>query len=273
MPTQKVVLDACVLVPVAPTDTLLRLAEKGRFRPLWSDRILDEAERAVRGLHPDMDPARRFASMRRAFPRSLVTGWEAHEQDTQLPDPNDRHVVAAAIRGGADTIVTANLQDFPAADLPPGLTAVHPDTFLCEQADLDPATVLQVIREQSAQTRNPHLTPEHVVAALEQAGLPRFADKMRELMSPAPDGSAVTSQGVQASPVVRGDEGRGTQDAPSAAAGERGAAAPEGVQTGRSGDQGPGQQGGGARQQRRGRQGSRRGRQAPRPGRFGRGEG
>jgi hypothetical protein len=134
MPRYTAVLDACVLVPIALADTLLRVAEKGLYRPLWSGRILTEAQEATEEIHPGIDVGKRFANMREAFGDALVTGWEELEPGIRLPDEDDRHVVAAAIRGGADAIITANLADFPATALGPlGLEAVHPDDFLLDQ--------------------------------------------------------------------------------------------------------------------------------------------
>jgi predicted nucleic acid-binding protein len=190
MPRYTVVLDACVLVPVALADTLLRVAEKGLYRPLWSDRILAEAQEAIEEIHPGMDVAKRFASMREAFEDALVTGWESLEHGVQLPDPDDGHVVAAAIRGSADAIVTANLTDFPATALSPlGLEALHPDGFLLDQADLSPPTIVQVIREQAAHTKNPPLSPQDLATLLGRAGVPGFADKILRLMATPLDGA------------------------------------------------------------------------------------
>jgi len=94
-----VVLDACVLVPVALADTLLRLAERDLYRPLWSDRIFAEAAEAAVEIHPDIPPrqiAKRFATMDETFEDARVDGWENLEQTVTLPDPDDRHVVAVA---------------------------------------------------------------------------------------------------------------------------------------------------------------------------------
>src|ERR1700722_18502345 len=96
------VLDACVLVPVALADTLLRVAERGMYRPLWSSRILLEAQTAIEEIHPGIDVGKRFASMREAFGDAMVTGWEALEPGIRLPDQDDRHVVAAGVCGRAD---------------------------------------------------------------------------------------------------------------------------------------------------------------------------
>jgi predicted nucleic acid-binding protein len=185
------VLDACVLVPVALADTLLRIAEKGLYRALWSDRILTEAQDAIEEIHPGIDVTKRFADMRDAFDDALVTGWEGLESGIVVPDEDDRHVVAAAIRGGAQAIVTANLDDFLEPVLGAlGLQAIHPDAFLLDQLDLSPATVLQVIREQAARTRNPALAPQDLATLLGRAGVPAFAEEILRLMSAPLDGGS-----------------------------------------------------------------------------------
>lgn len=172
-------LDACTMVPVVLADTLLRVAERELYRPLWSRAILDEAQCAIRAVHPHLDPAalaRRFADMETTFEDALVTGWEPLVDGISLPDPDDRHVVAAAVRGGAQAVVTANLRDFPPAALDPfGVVAVHPDEFLLDQLDLAPAVVLAVLREQAAHTRAPRLDVPDLVARLDRAGVPQFA--------------------------------------------------------------------------------------------------
>ena len=96
MPRYTAVLDACVLVPIALADTLLRVAEKGLYQPLWSDRILGEAQAAIEEIHPGIDTAKRFATMSEAFDDVMVTGWEERVPGIRLPDEDDRHVVAAA---------------------------------------------------------------------------------------------------------------------------------------------------------------------------------
>lgn len=86
MPRYAAVLDACVLVPVVLADTLLRVAEKGLYRPLWSERILTEAQEAIEEIHPGIDVHKRFADMDTAFDDALVTGWEGLEAGIALPD-------------------------------------------------------------------------------------------------------------------------------------------------------------------------------------------
>jgi PIN domain len=184
VPRYAAVLDACVMVPVALADTLLRVAEKGMYRPLWSDRILAEAQAAVEEIHPGIDVQKRFTNMREAFDDALVTGWEDLEAGISLPDIDDRHVAAAAVRADAQAIVTFNMSDFPAATLSGlGLEALHPDDFLLDQLDLSPPTILQVMHEQAALTTRPRLTPQDLAVLLGRAGAPKFADEIRRLMS------------------------------------------------------------------------------------------
>lgn len=177
------VLDANVLVPIRLVDTLLRLAERDLFRPLWTAKILEEARRALVKVHPDLDPARidaRFRSMNEMFEGACVTGWEPLVEGLKLPDPDDRHVVAAALRGGAETIVTANLVDFPKDSLEPlGLHAVTPDEFLLDALDLDEADTLATLDDQVTALRRPPMTLAQVVSSLEAAGAPGFAAAVR----------------------------------------------------------------------------------------------
>ncbi len=163
---------------------MLRIAEKGLYRPLWSDRILAEAQAAIEEIHPGVDVQKRFTDMRETFDDALVTGWEELEAGIFLPDTDDRHVVAAAIRAGAQAIVTANVGDFPGEMLSPlALEAVHPDDFLLDQLDLSRPPSCRVIREQAAHTRRPRLTSQDLAELLSRAGVPNFADEIRRLMS------------------------------------------------------------------------------------------
>jgi predicted nucleic acid-binding protein len=113
-------LDANVLVPIALTDTILSCAEQELFVPRWSERVLKEVRRAVLRIVPEMTEARidyRLATMNAAFPEACVQDYESLVESIHLPDPDDRHVVAAAVRGGADVVVTDNLKHFPAETL------------------------------------------------------------------------------------------------------------------------------------------------------------
>ncbi|MHB1488572.1 MAG: PIN domain-containing protein [Acidimicrobiales bacterium] len=181
-----VVLDACVLVPVALADTLMRLAEADLYRPVWSAQILAEATDAIVEIHPEIPPERvqhRFAAMDDASEDARVEGWEHLEHAVTVPDPDDRHVVAAAVGGRADAIVTANVGDYPTDVLGPiGIEVIHPDDFLLDQLDLAPRIVLSVLREQAAHTRNPVLTPVDLIARLARCGVPAFADELGRMI-------------------------------------------------------------------------------------------
>jgi len=178
-----VFLDACVLVPIALADTLLRLAEADLYRLLWSERVLDEMVDAIEVVHPGLaagSARARADAMQRAFDDACVTGWQSLESGIVLPDPDDRHVVAAALRGRADMIVTANLRDFPVGSLGDvGLEVQHPDDFLLDQIDLYPGLTLHALRTQSADYSRPDMTVEAILVQLARAGVPRFADEVR----------------------------------------------------------------------------------------------
>jgi predicted nucleic acid-binding protein len=178
-------LDACVLVPNALADTLLRLAEAGFYRPLWSSQILDEVREAVLRVHPDLDPARiaaRIDAMTAAFDDAMVSGWGRICAGLDLPDPDDRHVLAAAIAGGAQALVTFNLKDFPDfAMAPSGMEAVHPDEFLLNQLDLNPGLTYRILTEQAEDMQTPPSDLAGVLNRLQRCGVPRFSDAVRLL--------------------------------------------------------------------------------------------
>lgn len=171
-------------MPVAPCDTMLRMADHGTFRPLWSAKVIDEAQRALERVHPDVDPNRfrsRFRSMNEAFDGALVTGWETLTTCITLPDPDDAHVVAAALVGRADVIVTENTRDFPDSALGPlGLTAVRLDEFLLDQFDLSPTGACRIITEQAAAMKRPPVEPSQLLDRLSQGGARAFAQRVRD---------------------------------------------------------------------------------------------
>lgn len=169
MPTRAVVLDACTLVPIRTATTLLWLAEAGMFHPLWSEPILDEVERALptaAGIDRDR-AAQRVTAMRDGFgSESTVTGFE-HLVPSMTCDPKDRHVLAAAVHGHADGLVTINLRDFPdRATEPHGIRAQHPDDFLQELLVNEGDMLLGTIEEAVATLTRPALTTEAFLTSL-----------------------------------------------------------------------------------------------------------
>jgi predicted nucleic acid-binding protein len=180
-----VVYDSCVLHPAPLRDLLIRIAQTGVVRARWTERILDECIESVLEQRKDLKPealARTRKLMTEAVPDCIVTGYEALEDALKLPDPDDRHVLAAAIHSGAQVIVTFNLNDFPDKALTPyHIEAVHPDDFVLQTIDLTPAVVAQVITEQAAALKNPPKTVAELLDTLWKQGLVQSVARLREL--------------------------------------------------------------------------------------------
>jgi len=174
-------LDACVLFSSTLTDTLLRIAEGEAFRPQWSAGVLAEHRLVLEreaGL-PLERADRRIAHMQAAFPTAEVTGYEALI-DAMTCDPKDRHVLAAAVAGGSEVLVTFNINDFPAASVAPhDIGVVSPDSFLLDQLDLHPATVGRALVTQLVEAKRPPLTMGQLLGRLAGAGVPAFAEEAR----------------------------------------------------------------------------------------------
>lgn len=181
-----VVYDACVLYPAPLRDLLVRLALTDIVTAKWTDTILDECFRSIQKVRPELTSdrlARTRSLMNRAVRDVLVTGYEPLIDGLTLPDPDDRHVVAAAIRCGAQAIVTANRKDFPASALEPlGLEALHPDEFVLDLLDLAPGVVVRVLNEQTRALRNPPQEITEVLGTLENNGLVRSTAELRRLL-------------------------------------------------------------------------------------------
>ena len=131
-----VVYDANVLYPSMLRDVLIRVAGSGVFRARWTERILDEVFFNLQRNRPDLNP-KKLSRTRRlmclAVEDCLVTGYEELIDDLWLPDPNDRHVLAAAISCGVQSIITENVKDFPCSILDGfGIRRQSADEFLCE---------------------------------------------------------------------------------------------------------------------------------------------
>jgi hypothetical protein len=178
-----VLFDACVLYPAPLRDLLMQLALTGLFQARWTNQIHDEWIRSVLANRPDLPPAsleRCRRLMDEHVPDCLVTGYEALIPTLTLPDPDDRHVLAAAIHGGVDLIITFDLGDFPAPVLGPwDIEAVHPDEFLTRLWDESAEAVLQAVRLHRASLKRPPKSAAEYLATLAQCRLPGFVARLR----------------------------------------------------------------------------------------------
>ncbi len=148
-----VVLDACVLVGAGLRDTLLRLAETPRlYVPRWSDDIIAETKKVlVNKFKKTPEQVDHLESeLRKAFPEAWAANYKGIEHALRN-HVKDRHVLAAAIRCGAQSIVTFNLRDFQNEELRKyDIEAIHPDEFLVNQFHLDDALVTRKLIQQAA---------------------------------------------------------------------------------------------------------------------------
>ncbi|PAU86022.1 PIN domain-containing protein [Pseudomonas sp. WN033] len=167
--------DACVLYPAPLRDFLMWLGLSGRFRARWSRDIHEEWKRNLLLNRQDLTRAqldRTSDLMDRAIPDGLVEGYEGLIAGLNLPDMNDRHVLAAAIRCGASVIVTFNERDFPDQALAPfGVESQHPDEFVDNLFDLDAAAVVSAAQRQRAQLTNPPIDIDTYLDILFRQGL------------------------------------------------------------------------------------------------------
>lgn len=175
--------DANVLHPASLRDLLVRVAASGLFRAKWSSEILDEVFDSVMRVNPELDRSRldvTRALMIKAVPDCLVTGYEPLIEAIELPDPDDRHVLAAAIRCNAGVIVTSNLKDFPADVLEPyNIEAQSPDVFMLHLLEIARDDVIMAMTKQAAALSRPPMTFDELLDRLSQVGLSRTIATIR----------------------------------------------------------------------------------------------
>lgn len=178
--------DANVLYPAELRNLLMHLALTGLFRAKWSADIHEEWISSLLQKRPDLtreklERTRQLMDVHAVD--ALVTGYEDLIPGLQLPDPNDRHVLAAAIRGHANVIVTMNLRDFPPEILGPlGIDAQHPDEFVPHLLDLAPGAVVAAAQNHRLSLKNPPKTAAEYLATLERQGLTQTVSVLREYM-------------------------------------------------------------------------------------------
>jgi len=180
-------LDASVLYPVSLRNLLMRLTLERLYQARWSADVHAEWIKAVLEDHPHI-PASRLHDLSNAMDThaqdAVVTGYENLIPSLTLPDLDDRHVLAAAIVGRADIIVTRNLRDFPDATLAVyKIKAQHPDEFIQHLIGLAPETVVDVVRKQQASLRNPPVSMTDLLSLFERLDLTGSVVELRRLLA------------------------------------------------------------------------------------------
>ncbi|MGH9625880.1 MAG: PIN domain-containing protein [Bryobacteraceae bacterium] len=161
----------------------MQLAVRGVFRARWTERIHDEWVEHLLANRPDisrqkLERTRRL--MDESVPDCLVTGYEGLETTLHLPDPDDHHVLAAAIMCNAGTIVTFNLKDFPEQELAPyGITVQHPDEFIEHTFGISSAAVVAAVREHRASLAHPPKTVDELLDSYLEQGLATTVSLLR----------------------------------------------------------------------------------------------
>jgi len=181
----KAVLDACVLYPAPLRDLLLSFADSELYKPKWSAEIQAEWSRNLLINRPDLKKEQlqiTIDAMNEAFPDSNVDKYSSLISGIKLPDPKDRHVVAAAIRSKADVIVTFNLKDFPRfIEEEYDIEIQHPDVFLTNVYDLNPAKAKAAFRKMVKRLRNPPKTVNQVLDTLAKSDLKEIIEKLKDV--------------------------------------------------------------------------------------------
>lgn len=182
----RALLDTCVLFKPLLCDTLLSIAEEGVFQPLWSVDILEELRRNLLAYGIAEAPVeRRVSQMMEHFPGSTLDGYE-QLIPAMANDPKDRHVLAAAVHGSAELIVTENVRDFPAHTVKPhDIDVSNQDEFLLDQLDLAPRRVHSALTRQTSRYRRAPRTVDDLLIALGRAGngCPGFARRCHALFA------------------------------------------------------------------------------------------
>ena len=193
--TFSALLDTCVLVPSVLRDLLLELGPGPAYRPLWSNCIEDELSETIVTLRTrrgrDREETRAYVTrllsqMNTALPDARVEVQPNEEEAfNKLPDPGDAHVIAAAVAGRADVIVTFNLKDFPNEILPRALFSQSPDYFLLDLLGLHPRQIESALEAIIGRTgrRGPAWSRSDLLARLKRERLPKFVAAASEMLT------------------------------------------------------------------------------------------
>jgi predicted nucleic acid-binding protein len=179
------VLDACVLFSRLQRDVLLSLAHADLYTARWTQEIENEWTSSLIARYPDSASKILHVvdQMREAIPDCLIVDYELFIPSLQLPDENDRHVLAAAIRGNADAIVSLNTKDFPADVLSKfDIEIQTPDQFVLNQIMLHPPRALTAIKKMRARWERPSMTASDMIDLFEKRQLPQTAAHLRDVL-------------------------------------------------------------------------------------------
>jgi predicted nucleic acid-binding protein len=178
-----VLYDANALYPNSQRDLLIRIARAGLVQAKWSQQVVEETVRALARNLPNKpkESLERLAGLiNESVPDCLVTGYEPLIEGLKLPDPDDRHVLAAAIKAGAQVIVTANLKDFPADDLRPwNVEAKSPDDFVLDQIHINDKVVFACVQQIADSRKRRPASVRDVLGELERSGLVQSVAALR----------------------------------------------------------------------------------------------
>jgi predicted nucleic acid-binding protein len=181
-----VILDANVLYPFLVRDVLLSLADAGFYRPRWTREIMDEWQRGLIAAKPEQEQKVRATArtMSDAFPEALVDGYQEITDALTLPDPEDRHVLAAAIKAGAHAIITENGRDFPSAVLAQyGIEKHTADDFILNTIELYPDDAVSALRAMRELYGAPTMSATELILSMAKRGLVQTAAFLQSRLS------------------------------------------------------------------------------------------
>lgn len=182
-PPDRVFCDANVLWPVSLVDLTFRLAEVGYHDIVWTEDLLDELTHVLvdhKGL-PAKNAERFCEQIRDTFPEGEIPrdAYEHRIAEQSGDDPDDHRHSAAAAEGGATILLTSNVAHFPAADVHPCIVR-RPDDYYCDVLDDDPELVEITLEQMSSHLTRPPMTVDEIIGALDRAGCPQFAQRLRD---------------------------------------------------------------------------------------------
>ena len=182
----KVILDANVLYPAPLRDFLLNLAIQDLFIPQWTNQIQFEWSDNLLTNRPDLKKSqldRTIRLMNEVFPKANVVNYKKLEKGIKLPDANDKHVLAAAIKSNSGLIVTFNIKDFPKKELKKyEVERIQPDEFIMNLMKLDKSLVIEAFNNQLESLKNPSKTKLELLTILNRNNLSKTVGALREVL-------------------------------------------------------------------------------------------